>query len=118
MLHKPAITQVISATGTVMEAQDVAKDIVNATLSGSQIYTISSGLDGALLKLLHGGMSPVNNALEVTAQIFLASVGRLLAVFYLFYWQYLVRSHLSKHDTTTNEKRSGLVAEEEEKKSK
>lgn len=89
MLAKPLITKLLSETGTVLEATQVAADIVHATLS-CNVYTISSGMDGALLKQLHAGMTPVNNAWEVTTQVFLASFSRFIAVFYLFYWQHIV----------------------------
>lgn len=96
MIHKPKITAVISETGTVLEAAEVGRDIVDATLNGSGVYTISSGMDGQLLKLLHPGMTPVNNALEVTVQIFAASFCRFVGVFYLFFWQYLVAAEVKK----------------------
>ncbi|RYH21494.1 hypothetical protein EON65_20535 [archaeon] len=100
MLTKPPITQVISETGTVLEAPEVARDIVLNTLTlyseAQPAFTVSSGLDGFLLKQMHAGMTPANSALEVTLQVCLASVFRFVGVFYLAFWSYLVRANISK----------------------
>lgn len=103
MLTKPRITSLLSESGTPLEATEVARDIVHATRSSNPVYTIASGLDGHLLKQLHAGMTPVTNAWEVVQQVLVASPGRLIALFYVLYWQILIR----KHTTTPAAPREG-----------
>lgn len=107
MLTKPPITQLISETGTVLEAPEVARDIVNNTLTlyseAQPAFTVSSGMDGFLLKQMHAGMTPATNALEVTLQVCLASVFRFVGVFYLAFWSYLVRANIAKSPSHAKE---------------
>ena len=100
MLTKPPITQILSATGTVLEAPEVAADIVRNTLTlysdAQPAFSVSSGTDGFLLKQMHAGMTPATSAVEVTLQVCLASAFRLVAVVYLAFWSYLVRANIAK----------------------
>jgi 3-dehydrosphinganine reductase len=94
MLTKPNLTKEISDSSTIVSAVEVAKDIVH--YSAMRYYGISTGFDGWIIKQLHPGMSPVNNAWEVTQQIMFASPLRLVSVFYVLYWDLLVAMSFSK----------------------
>jgi hypothetical protein len=84
MLTKPDITKKLSESGSVFSPVEVARDIVR--FSGQGYFGISTGLDGWLLKQLHPGMSPVNNAWEVAQGIFFAPMCRLISIFYVMAW--------------------------------
>ena len=88
MLTKPNLTKEISETGVVVPPAEVARDIVFYSTSG--YYGISTGFDGWIIKQLHPGMSPVNSAWEVTQQVMFASIMRVISVFYVLYWDFLV----------------------------
>ena len=98
MLSKPSLTKDISETGVVVPPQDVARDIVHYASQG--YYGISTGLDGWLIKQLHPGMSPCNSAWEVTQQIMFASPMRLVSVFYVLYWDWIVAHAVKKEQKT------------------
>ncbi len=106
MLTKPSLTKVISESGQVFPPSAVAKDIIRDAEAGC--FNISTGMDGWLIRQLHPGMSPFNNVFEVLQQIMFASLARLIAVFYLLYWDFVVAQ-----DAATNQKSS-----KESKKSK
>jgi len=84
MLTKPDITKKLSESGSVFSPLVVARDIVR--FSGQGYFGISTGLDGWLLKQLHPGMSPVNNAWEVMQGILFAPLCRLISIFYVIAW--------------------------------
>lgn len=84
MKSKPAITAKLSAVSSVFQPAEVAKDIVTGSALG--YFGIATGLDGWMLKQVHPGMSPVHNAWEVLSQILFAPLCRLIAVFYLLYF--------------------------------
>lgn len=93
MKSKPTLTRLISESGQVFEAKQVAEDIVAYSTKG--YFGISTGLDGWLLKLLHPGMTPITNAAEVFQQV-LASPLRLIAVVYIAYWNKLCKDFVIK----------------------
>ena len=84
MLTKPDITKKLSESGSVFSPLVVARGIVR--FSGHGYFGISTGLDGWLLKQLHPGMSPVNNAWEATQGILFAPLCRLISIFYVIAW--------------------------------
>lgn len=90
MLTKPSLTSKLSESSSVFKPEQVAKDIVKGVELG--YFGISTGLDGWLLKQLHAGMSPVHNAWEVLCQVLFAPISRIIAVFYLVYFDSLVLS--------------------------
>lgn len=102
MLTKPSLTKIISESGQVFAPRSVARDIIRAADAGQ--FTISTGLDGWLLKLLHPGMSPVNNIFEVFEQVIFASLARFVAVFYLLSWDFLVAKHTVQQQQQTADK--------------
>jgi hypothetical protein len=71
---KPAITKMLSESGSVFKPADVARDIVTFSCRG--YFGISTGFDGWLLKNLHGGMTPVNCVWESLQQVLFSSLAR------------------------------------------
>jgi 3-dehydrosphinganine reductase len=98
MLDKPELTKIISESGTVFEATDVAHSIVDSSSKGC--FGASVGLDGWLLKQGHPGMTPVNDLWEVAQQVFFASLARFIGSFYLLYWDGLCRRHHASNQAT------------------
>lgn len=93
MTDKPQLTKMLSESG-VFQPTDVAMDIVNYSSKG--YFAISHGFDGWLLKLLHPGMSPVNNIWEVTQQILGCAVARIITLFYLVPWDNMIAKEVNK----------------------
>ena len=96
MLTKPALTKMLSESGTLFSSTTVARDIVNGSTDG--LFSISSGMDGWLLKQLHPGMSPLNNIWEVVEGIVFGSMARFVSVFYLVSWDRMCAEYLSGCD--------------------
>ncbi len=94
MKTKPAITRLLSESGSVFSAETVAKDIVAYSEWG--YFGISSGLDGWLLKQCHAGMTPVNNCWEVLQQVLFGSLARLIGLFYILAWDSQIHQHHHK----------------------
>lgn len=91
MTTKPELTKKISESGTVFSPASVANDILVGSTRGT--FHISSGLDGYLLKLVHPGMSPVNDWVEVLQPLLLAPLARFIALFYLLQWDSMCAQH-------------------------
>lgn len=104
MLTKPSLTKIISESGQIFPPNAVAKDIIRDAEAGC--FNISTGMDGWLIKQLHPGMSPFNNVFEVLQQIMFASLARLIAVFYLLYWDYVVAEHTATNNNNKENKES------------
>mmetsp|Transcript_64155 Transcript_64155/g.126253 ORF Transcript_64155/g.126253 Transcript_64155/m.126253 type:complete len:339 (-) Transcript_64155:104-1120(-) len=102
MLSKPLITRLLSESGQVFSAQQVAQDLVNNSTEG--YFAISTGLDGWLLKQLHPGMSPVNHAMEFLQQILFSSFSRFIAAFYVLSWDGLVAREVRKAEAMAKSK--------------
>lgn len=102
MLTKPLLTKNISESGTVVSPQEVARDIV--FYSRQHYYGISTGFDGWMMKQIHPGMSPVNNAWEAAQQIMFASPLRLISVFVVLYWDVIVAMSVGKTAANTTKK--------------
>lgn len=92
MKTKPEITKRLSESGSVFSAEQVAKDIITGSTQG--YFTISTGLDGWLLKHLHSGMSPITHCFEVLQQVVFCP-GRLIAIPYIAYWNSLVKTYVN-----------------------
>ena len=90
MKTKPKLTAVISESGEVFSSENVAKDIYNGTANG--LFGISTGFDGWLLKQAHPGMTPINSFRELVSQVLVAGIVRIVSVFYLLYWDMLVKN--------------------------
>jgi 3-dehydrosphinganine reductase len=103
MLDKPELTKMLSESGVFLP-KDIAMDIINFSSKG--YFAISHGFDGWLLKLLHPGMSPVNNIWEVTQQILFCAVARIITLFYLIPWDSMVAKEMAKLDNAATEKDS------------
>lgn len=88
MESKPRITQLLSESGSVFPPQHVAADILAGSAAG--YFSISTGLDGWILKQLHPGMTPVNHWWEVAQQVLFSSVARFIALFYVTSWDRLI----------------------------
>lgn len=84
MLTKPDITKKLSESGEVFTSEDVAADMVAFSAKG--YYGISTGFDGWLLKMLHPGMSPVNNLWEAWQGIWFSGLARFISLFYIADW--------------------------------
>lgn len=80
-IFQPPLTKLLSESGHVFDAVSVAKSIVSG--STHREFAISVGLDGWMVKQLQPGLAPINNALEVTTQIFTAGLFRLVALFFV-----------------------------------
>lgn len=93
MLSKPALTHMLSESG-VFPPKDIAMDIVNYSAKG--YFAISHGFDGWLLKLLHPGMSPINNVWEVTQQVLGCALARVVTFFYIVPWDAMVAREIAK----------------------
>jgi len=102
MLSKPSLTKTISESGQVFSPSVVARDIIRDADEG--YFTISTGFDGWLIKQLHPGMSPMNNISEVVQQVLFASIARLIAVFYLLYWDFLVAKDAAEESKKESKK--------------
>jgi 3-dehydrosphinganine reductase len=110
MLTKPLITKKISESGSVFTPVQVAQNIVEDSEEG--YYTISTGVDGWFLKQAHAGMTPMNNPTEVAQQIIFSGILRLVGVFYMTFWNYVVKSNMTatadgedKKSTSENDKK-------------
>ena len=94
MLTKPEITKKISESGSVFNAKEVAEAIVSG--STAAYYNISVGLDGYLLRMLHPGMSPINNIWECVCPILLTPLCRIIAIVYVWSWDQLCLAEINK----------------------
>ena len=94
MLTKPEITKKISESGSVFAAREVAQAIVAG--STAAYYNISIGLDGFLLRMLHPGMSPINNLWECVCPVLLTPLSRIIAIVYVWSWDQLCRTEVRK----------------------
>ena len=88
MESKPSMTKLISESGQVFSSQEVARDLVNYSTKG--YFGISTGLDGWLLKQVHGGMTPINSLWEVTQQVLLSGLCRFVSLFYIAAWDSMI----------------------------
>ena len=104
MLSKPELTKTISESGVIVSPVEVAKDIVH--YSNERYYGISTGFDGWLIKQVHPGMSPLNNAWEVCQQVMFASPIRFISVLFVVYWDVLVAMSMAKTHSSTAKKQN------------
>ena len=88
---KPPETFAIAAAGKVFQPEEVAADLVRGVQSGT--FSISTGLDGLLLRLGTASFEPCFSVLEAAAQVALSSVLRLAAFFYLWHFYGIVERH-------------------------
>ena len=96
MLTKPLLTTKLSESGNVFQPNDVAKDIIKQSSKG--YFNITTGIDGYLLKLLHPGMSPINNWCEIIITILLCSIARIISLFYIIEWDNICKNHKILND--------------------
>ena len=98
----------MSESGHVFDAVSVAKNIVTGSTNCE--FAISTGLDGWMVKQLVPGLAPINNALEVTTQIFTASLFRFVALFFVhdFY------SKVDKWTKQSSSENSGLLSKKQD----
>ena len=101
MLSTPSLTKLISESGVVFSPESVAKDIVSDSTMG--YFGSCNGVDGWLLKQAHGGMTPINNAMEVYQQVLVASLARFVSIAYILYWDYLVYSYTHAQPSQTSD---------------
>lgn len=87
---KPKETKLISEAGGLINPDVVAKKIVDSALKRS--FQCSVGLDGFLLATLTAGMVPVSTALEAFLQIFLMGPFRLVGLFYLYSFDWIIHN--------------------------
>lgn len=88
-LHMPEATRIISGTAGLLQADLVAKKILSAAVAGN--FCCYFGSDGWLLSSLCGGMSPENNVLIVGCQILFSGLLRFVSLFYLKYFDSVVK---------------------------
>eukprot|EP01038_Epipyxis_sp_PR26KG_P007969 gene7969-10809_t len=100
MQSKPELTKKLSESGAVFTANDVALSIIDQ--SEKNYFSLTTGLDGFLLKQVHPGMSPINNWVEVTQQVLLSSLVRIVSVFYILDWDKQVAAHVETNKHTKN----------------
>jgi hypothetical protein len=91
MKTKTSIAKKLCESGSVFGSKEVAADIIAGSTAG--YFTISTGLDGWLMKLLHIGLSPVSNPLEVALQVVVCPL-RLISAGYVLYFNYLCREYV------------------------
>lgn len=99
---KPKETRLISEAGGLVSPDLVAKKIMDAALKRS--FQCSVGLDGFLLSTLTAGMVPVSSAFEAFLQIFLMGPFRMIALFYLYSFDWII--HNCYKEKTKKEKAS------------
>ena len=85
MKSKPAVTQKLSESGQLFTPDQVATDIIAQSQKG--YFSLTTGLDGWLLKQVHPGMSPVTNLAESLQQVIFAPFCRAISFFVLWDWQ-------------------------------
>jgi 3-dehydrosphinganine reductase len=107
MESKPLITRLLSESGQVFEAIQVASDIAAGSANGQ--FSISTGLDGWMLRQLHPGMTPLNNLWEVTQQVLFSSLARFIALFYVTAWDRTVAAHVNSTNAAVADKNSGAA---------
>lgn len=112
---KPELTKKLSESG-VFHPKDIARDICNYSAKG--YFTITHGFDGWLLKCLHPGMSPVNNAWEVTQQLLMSGIARVISVFYILPWDTLIAKEHAKMDALNHISSSSKSSKKETKTKK
>ena len=89
--------------------------------STRKIFNIAVGLDGWFIKCGQPGMSPASNALDAVVSVLMPGLLRLVALFYLFYWDGVVadyrrkvelgqKIHVPKEDNRTVVSSSGSSA--------
>ncbi|CAG0894700.1 unnamed protein product [Cyprideis torosa] len=76
---KPEETKLISATAGLTKPEDVALGLLKGSLK--KTFMISYGLEGKLLSVICGGMSPMNTISETILQFLFAGVGRVGGLF-------------------------------------
>ncbi|OMP09532.1 Short-chain dehydrogenase/reductase SDR [Corchorus olitorius] len=75
---------IISSSGEVMKAEEVAKITLNAIKSGS--FTVPCTFIGRLLVVATAGVSPQTSFLMAAVEVVFAGFGRFVALFYLWSW--------------------------------
>jgi 3-dehydrosphinganine reductase len=88
---KPKETQMINKTSGVLSADQVAKEIIQATRKGS--FTCSFGVNGFLLTCLTSGAQPVTTSCEIIYQSLFTGLLRLIILRVLNSFYKLVRKN-------------------------
>lgn len=85
-------------------AAQVAADIISGLRAGD--FSIYTGVDGWMLANLTAGMAPVSSLLEGVGQVLLLSVLRLISLFYVAYFDSVVRSCKRARDASSSTKKT------------
>ncbi|CAM6001584.1 unnamed protein product, partial [Sphagnum balticum] len=89
ILTQPELTKVLSESGHVFSADEVAAAAVAGSTAKQFHVSVGSVLDGWLLKNTQPGMSPVTNAAEAVQSILLPGICRTIGMGYLVYFDHL-----------------------------
>lgn len=95
MQTKPDLTRRLSESGSVFSAPQVARDIHRFSTIG--YFNISTGLDGWLLRMLHPGMSPINNVWEAVQPVAFAPIARVISIIYVAMWNIMCLEEHNKN---------------------
>jgi len=79
--NKPLETRLISETSGLLQANDVARIILDDSIHGR--YQSYMGLDGLMLASLTSGMAPISSVWEALQQTLTMGIFRMVALFYL-----------------------------------
>jgi hypothetical protein len=71
-------------------------------------FFISVGLDGWLLKNTQPGMAPVTNIMESIQSVLLSGLCRFIGIFYLVYWDWIVKYEVNKQKIQLSNEKSTL----------
>lgn len=112
MESKPRITQLLSEAGNVFDPIHVAQDITTGSAAG--YFSISTGLDGWMLRQLHPGMNPVNHWWEAAQHVLFSSICRFIALFYVISWDRLI-AHEVKNNPSSSSKSKGTTGVKDKK---
>ena len=93
---KPALTKLLSDTGSVFKPQKIAEDILKGIDFGR--FYIYHGFDGFFLAMLNSGMTPAHSLLEGVRQVLCVSLFRLISFFYLFSFDKVIARNLTVKD--------------------
>jgi len=87
---KPLETKLISEAAAVMKPEDVARSILNDTMTGD--FFSCTGFDGNLTSVICAGMSPVSSVFGLIIQICFMGIFRAVGLVYIFYFNRLVKN--------------------------
>lgn len=97
MQWKPEETKILSADGGLFSAEDLAADIVSSIRSWR--FMVNTGFDGWLLGLASTSLStPCPTVMRALVEIFMSSILRFVALFYLTSWNSVCKTEYEKRE--------------------